>query len=287
MSIPALETVAESFHCSNAAIFEGRENEYVRSLMYENYTIGYHTHSFYELNVVLGGEGYHYFDQKPSRVNQGCVFLIPPYTPHGYFSEQSLKVYHLVLRPEFLDRYLSEFRQTQGFHLLFETEPYLRAHSEENVHPVLTEKELASLLRDVEELDECEGMQDRDLYANAIAKKILCRLFMLSSKRLGVERDRLSGRRETMSIAYCLNYIHLNPDEKLTVEGLAKRLNLSRSTFIRQFNKVCGCSPYQYIREYRKKHANELLASGKSPSRVAQACGFYDASHMRKCLKEK
>jgi len=69
---------------------------------------------------------------------------------------------------------------------------------------------------------------------------------------------------------------------------LAERQNMSRATYIRWFNKTCGCSPHQYLMQYRIKKASEALAVNESSiSEIAQNCGFFDASHLRRALNKK
>ena len=85
---------------------------------------------------------------------------------------------------------------------------------------------------------------------------------------------------------FCVTWDARAQGEKLSIPLLADKANMSRSTFIRHFERICGCSPHQYIQQYRLKKARELLAhSDKAFTAVAQECGFYDASHLRKCLE--
>ena len=128
-------------------------------------------------------------------------------------------------------------------------------------------------------------MQNANVFINAIAKKILCQLCMLITKHASDENNTLTSNKELASIAECLTYIHQNFNEKLTVAHLADRLHMSRSTFIRQFVRVCSCQPHEYIMQLRIKKAREYLKnSDHSAAYIAQECGFYDVSHMRKYL---
>ena len=47
---------------------------------------------------------------------------------------------------------------------------------------------------------------------------------------------------------------------------------------------MCGCPPHAYLSRYRLAKAREYLSRGKSPTLVAQECGFYDLSHLLKSL---
>lgn len=134
-------------HWSHGDVFSGRENEYIRSFVHHNYSIGYHNHSFYELNIVLSGRGRHYIEQMSCEAKKGCVFIIPPNIRHAYTNEGDFNVYHLLIHRDFFNDCFQEFLKTVGFSLLFETEPYLRAQYHENMFLILSETELNTVLR--------------------------------------------------------------------------------------------------------------------------------------------
>ena len=276
------------FHCSHGAIFSDEQYRYTRTFVYPEYTIAMHTHGFYELNVVLRGEGVHFIEDMTCKAFSGCVFLIPPDVRHGYVSHNNLTVFHLVLHRDFLKECFSEFQKTAGFSLLFETEPFLRAHYEESLFPVLTPEEQQILLQDIAAIDSCRNTAHGSVYADAFCKKILCQLCLLMEQRHGVQHYSPCSGKDPGVILDCLNYIHQNFSDSIHIDFLARRANMSRSTFIRQFTQACGCPPHRYINNYRLTKARELLsAAEESLTAAAAKCGFYDASHLRRQLKEK
>ena len=275
-------------HWSHSDSFEGKSDEYIKSFVHRNYSIGFHTHSFYELNIVLSGRGEHLIEERHFEVKRGCVFVIPPNVKHSYKNIDSLNVYHMLIHRDFLPNYFGEFFKTTGFSLLFEIEPYFRARYHENMFLTLSEEELNSVLSDVELLNSCKTFSDFQIYANAIAKKILAFLCMCITRQSGIDSVSAKPNKELLCIADSLNFIHQNYEERITVDILAKRQNMSRATYIRWFNKTCGCSPHKYIMQYRLKKATEAMAVTQgSVSETAQRCGFYDASHLRRALNKK
>jgi len=275
----------KKYHWIHADTFEGSEYELIKSFIHYEYSIGFHNHSFYELNIVLNGSGTHFIEQMSCEAKPGSVFVIPPNVKHGYINSGHLNVYHMLIHQNFLDSYFKEFKNTLGFSLLFDIEPYLRAQYTENIHLMLSQSELNTVIQDIETIKACETMSEGDIYTNAIAKKILAFLCMLITRQYGGEEFHLQTSKELRGITSCLNYIHQNFNEGITVDDLANQLNMSRSTFLRHFTKICGCSPHHYLMQYRLKKAAEYLQdSDKTMTEIAQLCGFYDASHLRKCL---
>ena len=286
MKIPPLTFTSRVPHCQHSDFFDWEKDAYIKSYTMNDYSVGYHTHSFYELNIVLDGEGYYYVEEMSNIAKRGCVFMIPPYIKHGYLNQSNLNVYHMLIHRDFIENCFDEFQKTEGFSMLFETEPYIRAHYDENIFMVLTDSELEQVGRDAEMMEKCKTVQHSNIFINAVAKRLLCYLCLLMVEKCGVENNTLKSRKQLINIADCLNYIHRNFDEKLTVEAFSKRLKMSRSTFIRQFMKVCGCTPHQYINDYRLKKALEYIESDNmTMTEVAQKCGFYDDSHLRKALE--
>ena len=275
-------------HWSHSDSFEGKTDEYIKSFVHCDYAIGFHTHSFYELNIVLSGRGEHLIEEMLFEARRGCVFVIPPNVKHSYKNIDSLNVYHMLIHRDFLPNCFGEFFKTTGFSLLFEIEPYFRARYHENMFLKLSEEELESVLSDVELLKSCGDFPDSQLYVNAVSKKILAFLCICITKQNGTDSISSNPNKELLCIADSLNFIHQNYEERITVEMLAQRQNMSRATYIRWFNKTCGCSPHQYLIQYRIKKASEALAVNQgSVAEVAQSCGFYDASHLRKVLNKK
>ena len=58
-----------------------------------SYPILMHAHNYYELNVVTKGECRHYFNNKSHPAKAGDIFIIPPYTEHGYWSNDEKKTF--------------------------------------------------------------------------------------------------------------------------------------------------------------------------------------------------
>ena len=80
-----------------------------------NYSMKMHAHQFCEINIITGGEGRHYIGDTSLPARVGDVFIIPPETPHGYYSEGQLDISHILLRDAFLSRYREELSQLPAF----------------------------------------------------------------------------------------------------------------------------------------------------------------------------
>lgn len=83
-----------------------------------------------------------------------------------------------------------------------------------------------------------------------------------------------------------VQFVTSNYGQELAVADLAEQAKLSASQLHREFSRLFGITPNQYIREVRVGVARHLLESTqKSISAIALATGFYDQSHLTRQFK--
>lgn len=86
--------------------------------------------------------------------------------------------------------------------------------------------------------------------------------------------------REQASIAEPLFLLEQCPEEKHTIEYLAKTANLSNYYFIRQFKERVGLTPHQFQIQNRVRAAQKRINQDFPLTSVALDTGFYDQSHL-------
>ena len=79
-----------------------------------------HRHDFYELNIVVSGEGRHYIENNSVNATRGCVFVLPPNISHGYYTNGDFELFHLALSDSFMNKFSNELSSLPGFSTLFE-----------------------------------------------------------------------------------------------------------------------------------------------------------------------
>lgn len=74
--------------------------------------------------------------------------------------------------------------------------------------------------------------------------------------------------------------------EEIAVPDLARQARLSQSQLHREFSRLFGITPNQYIREVRVGVARHLLETTQQPiATIAADTGFYDQSHLTRQFK--
>jgi len=84
-----------------------------------------------------------------------------------------------------------------------------------------------------------------------------------------------------------IDFIEANLDDSsLTIEQIAKAINLSPFYFARNFKKEFGISPHCFILNKRLERAKIFLRGDLPIAQIAQMCGFSDQSHLTRVFKQ-
>jgi len=76
-------------------------------------------------------------------------------------------------------------------------------------------------------------------------------------------------------------------DEEFSIDVLAERLNMSRSSFYRKLKALMGMTPVDYMKNYRLDMAARQLREGFRVTEVVDNVGFTSSSYFAKCFREK
>ncbi len=106
---------------------------------------------------------------------------------------------------------------------------------------------------------------------------------------LGIYKCYLTRHNQkNIRIDECLNYIHNNLSSDLTVETIAKEINISEAYLKTLFKKEVGTTIYQYIINQRIKLAIEYLSTTSlSQKEIAKKIGFKSYNSFYKCFIEQ
>lgn len=247
--------------------------------------LGMHSHSFYEINVVLTGEGRHYIEDKSCIAKAGMVFIVPPDIRHGYYCEGVMRVYHILISCAFVDRFSKELSSLEGYSLLFEIEPLLRGGYEQNLFLALEKSELEERNDIFDYLKTTDSLNDTNIQIarNATVLKIISEFCALAAKKQGIKNI---PHRNAVEIIKTMEYLNEKCSEKHDFSKIAADINMSYATFLRFFKNVCGKTPSDYLMLCRVNKAKRLLEfTDQSIVEIALSCGFYDSSHFVKTFK--
>ena len=257
--------------------FFNEEFNFVHVYLHKNYKHKMHSHQFYEINLIVSGEGRHYLESTNLEAKIGDVFVIPPGVSHGYYSEDMLDIYHILIKKELFSRYAEELSEVEGFDLLFDIEPQIRQSLGRELNLNIGHAELASFQNDLEKMIALKK-SGRYIQLNFATMVLICRLCKRISSSASISKEN--------DIVSVMEYIKANLDSKITLETLCERTHMSSATLNRRFRAAVCQSPMAYVLSARIARARTLIEEGElRRTEIAQICGFYDLAHMNKYLQ--
>lgn len=230
--------------------------------------INMHQQSTWELTYVCFGEGIRIIGDKTEMFNSGEVILIAPEIPHCWsFNNSKTDINGHVLNititfgDVFLDRCAAVFPELSVVVMKLR----------ENLNAVKFGKKKADVIISI--LDEMKKENDAEKLASFIRLLII----------LADDKEQLvAGHNHKIDAKECLlnlirSYVICNFYKSITIDDIARYVNMNRTSFCRFFKHNMGMSFINYLNDYRISKACELL--NKSELNISQVCyksGFND-----------
>lgn len=221
-------------------------------------------HSFHEIIYFMGGDAKFISENMQIPIKPNTLIVIPAETYHQFFISGSQMnyhrcVFHFVDIPELKELIDASMKTT----LLIEMNPKFHFLFEEMI--ALTE-------------------QPRSCESNSILMRSVLSLILneISSKNyVNIEQEipnTISDR--------CTAYIAKHINTPISVEEIAKELNISVSHLAHSFKKQMNISIHQYILKKKLVIAHHKILDGKPATQAAVECGFNDYSGFYKQFKK-
>lgn len=262
--------------------------KYVKSYYHHlNDFLPYHTHDFYEINIVYSGVGIHQLEKREILTQCGDVFIIPPHMKHGYSCHEDLTVYHILLSNLFIDTYLPFLEKLCGYNMIFNIEPMFRENFEKPYYLKSEDIPFEQLKHHIKLID----AYGKNFDESAKVAHVLSLIATLSNTIYSlrpINTDTLPNE-HVLTVLESMAYIEKHFDSKIDIKKVAHKSANSYSTYLRYFKAISGTTPYNYQIKCKIKNAvNLLLNTNESILSIALTCGFYDSSHfIREFIKEK
>ena len=230
-----------------------------------------HRHDFYELNCLLSDSYYYHVENNRYLLKPGSLMLVRPGETHWPELEgepRDIERIVLWLNPQFiasLSIFLPKTLGTIGQNLQDE---HLIMPEEKTYQVILGL--LYSLLYE-------KNRADAD--SQYLCHLILSQLLIHISRVLN-QRTRPAGKPETRygEIMKVHEYINSHFREQISVTALAERFFMDKNTMTRQFKRIIGMTPGEYIRRKRLETSYDLIRQGYGAQQAGYASGYTDYS---------
>jgi AraC-like DNA-binding protein len=231
----------------------------------ENYPKSFplHFHDYYMVGVLLEGKRSLYCG-KTQTLEKGDLNLFNPYQPHSCQSieNQSITYHALNISKEMMAHAVKEITGKNEL-------PYFS-------QVILRNDGLGEL---VEELYQAIRLKKSSLYREELIFLLIEHLLTYTAEGYQKEAVQNGGLE-----AVC-HYLHQHYTADIRLTDLVALTHLKKSSFIHQFTKNYGMTPYRYLLSIRITEAKKLLANQQSVAEVALMTHFSDQSHFSNVFK--
>jgi len=224
-----------------------------------------HAHAYYELSIVVNGDGEHWHEGQVTKIAPGQVFLITPGDYHYYKGFSYLTLQNFMFSKNLLRSMRPLLKQFPSYEHFFvdKVQPKLLINS-----TLISEFE--TLLQNIGMEYQKSSCQNKLLLFSYIAQ-LLSKLLAYKSNYIN------SSQGQTEKLLNVLAYMKQNFNKDITMEKLAQLAHVSTSTLYRLFYHEFSVSPMNWLLKLRLTKARELLMhTEKSINEVAYACGYND-----------
>lgn len=246
---------------------------------HDNFPLGEHKHSFYEMVYIIDGTGYfdaHVFEsiQDHSMYHKNDLFLISPDCPHIFKIKSRSQFIFIRFTQNYLSDYTNynfeHFLKTKyGFRVNFSDDDFLTVCQLMNIifSEVSNKQHLSELLL--------------QYYVNSII--LLC---TRSLSEITSEHDSINNNKPQ----YMLQYIqqHIYQPEFLKLDILADKFNISPKYIGRFFKRNFGEDYKQYLLRNRLKRVEDMLVNTKMTIKeIAIQMGYVDSCYLNRLFTKQ
>ena len=240
-----------------------------------------HSHEYFQAYYVQQGHLVHHIDNASALLTAGDVFILPPDIPHYIEADGDGLAFYAM---SFMPAYFAGVRE--GSKLVADFLQYLKSATEQRIQPKLTLPTDDVLFVDAvfkRVLSEFEGKKSgkEDLihgYATVLISLFARIYFEQKVESLNTEFNR-------QSVMYCIEYVKNHSDENISLDGIARRCAMSRTTFCTLFSALTGTTFRKYLHACRIERAMQMIQSGEKITAVSERCGYGDFSTFHRNFK--
>ena len=238
-----------------------------------------HAHGFYELYCLLDGKMNYLVAGSRCTLTPGNMLLIAPgemHRPDIDGPPQNFDRIVLWMNPRFVASLYGLFPQAlqafdgtrQGGHLIAPDEKTYRI--------------LLNLLQSLLYEKEREDADSPYLY-HLIVTQLLIHLSRILRHRPHQASKPDQRYSEIMKV---YEYVNANYQARISVNHLSEHFFMDRNTLTRQFRRIIGLTPGEYIRRKRLQEAYRLIRQGSGVLDAGYQCGFADYSAFYRAFRQ-
>ncbi|WP_433157208.1 AraC family transcriptional regulator [Kribbella sp. CA-247076] len=240
-----------------------------------------HTHSFFEIALITGGEGVHHSLAGRQRLEVGDVILLRPGVWHQYDECRGLQVYNCCFSAGLVQRELAWTREDPLLGYLLWTGPF----SAQRRGMLTSRLEPPEFKEGLEHLEELRQLRNQSLSRHRGDVIGWLSLYLSCLARVVVEQDDL-GEQTHPAVLDAMRMMEADPARQWMLTDLANALHLAPGYLVRLFKSATGLPPIAYLNRHRVElAADQLLHTDLPIARIGESVGWPDQNYFARRFK--
>ena len=239
-----------------------------------------HRHDFFELYCLLSDSFIYHVEDNRYELQPGSLILVRPgetHWPEFEGSPRDIERIVLWLNPQFISSLSIFLPQTLGTIGQNLQDEHLIVPEAKTYQVILNL--LYSLLYEKNRAD-----ADSLYLCHLILSQLLIHISRVLNQRTRPSEEPGTRYTEIMRVH---EYINSHFREPLSVADLAQRFFMDKNTMTRQFKRIVGMTPGDYIRRKRLESANTLIRQGYGVQHAGYVSGFTDYSAFFRAFRKQ
>lgn len=250
------------------------ENFHIQKLIKVTEAQKPHTHGYFQIYFISRGTLEHHIDEYSAQLKQGDMFIIPPGTAHYITMSPGTVFYSFSFTEDLFPEQNANCRLAKSFLRSLQNgenkniKPKISISSDEIFY---IESIMSHILKEFNEkpIGYADTIQS---YAQLLVT-MLAREYFTRSKSI---TEHFENNRQF--VLHCIEYIESNYADKITLDLIAKKSAMSKSSFCSLFVKITGHSFNEYLNICRIKAAAAYIKKGYKITALYGLCGYNDFS---------
>ena len=247
---------------------------------YEKGVFLWHWHPEIELTLILSGEITYQVDTQTYLLTSGQGLFCNSNALHsGHMIDQKNCSYlSITFHPRFLYGYENSILHAKYFHFITRNLAWSSLILDCAVD---WQKEILEMMYNIYQLSQTETA-DFEIQVHQILMKIWHRLYSYFSKQ---PTHAVKENQPLQRLRDLITYIEAHYNQDISLEEVAKSVNICKSECCRFFKKHMGMTIFDYILYLRIQHSLPLLTECESITAVASKVGFSSPSYYSQIFK--
>ena len=262
----------------------GEEQMAIRVL--QQVDTGAHSHQFFELAYVTGGQAQNVLNGTAQTVQEGDYFIMDYDSVHSYRQGHGFSLINCLFLPELIDSTLEGCRTFDQFMQVCLVRYHKQYFGHTAVNRIFHDDDgrILQLLREAQR----EYLEKRTGYTEVFRCKLM-EILILTMRKV-VSEDRASEKKNLQSTAVleAMHYLEQNYRSKAVLSNFCQVHHYSLQYISGRFKRETGLTVSEYLQKLRlEKSCELLLGSNKTVQKIAQEVGYEDVKFFNQLFRRK